>query len=78
MKDFWVKGLFSLGLTLLVCGLILTPSGKLWADSGYTTMTPSLCNITCDGTPPPTCSLGTCSTIGTCRVFACWWVGTPP
>lgn len=33
MKDFWIKGLFSLGITLLVCGMVLTPS-ILHADNG--------------------------------------------
>lgn len=32
MKELLIKGLISLGLTLLICGLVLTPTGKLWAD----------------------------------------------
>lgn len=32
MKDIWLKGLFTLSLTLLVCGLVLTPNGKIFAD----------------------------------------------
>lgn len=34
MKDYGVKLLFSLGLTLCILGLVLTPTGSLWADAG--------------------------------------------
>lgn len=63
MKDIWIKGLFSLGLTLMICGLILTPSGKLWADDG-TAVTPPPVPAGCGGSDacsPP----GGCASAGT-------------
>jgi hypothetical protein len=34
MRDWFIKGLSSLGLTLIICGLILTPSSSVIADLG--------------------------------------------
>jgi len=58
MKDFWIKGLFSLGLTLLIVGLVLTPTGRLWADDdggGSTGTVPGPCWTCndCSGATPP-------------------------
>lgn len=80
MKDFLIKGLFSLGLTLIICGLVLTPSGNLWADDGDPTAS---CPVGCSrcGNPVPengtiVCknvdgTAGTCAPAGVSGCSAC-------
>lgn len=49
MRQLLAKVLFSLGLTLLLSGLALIPTGKLWADlgGGETPTTPKKCISNC-------------------------------
>lgn len=51
MKDFWIKGMISLGIVMLVCSLALIPSQFSFADDGrdgpITVCAAPACNGTC-------------------------------
>lgn len=66
MKDFEVKMLFSFGLTLIICGLLLTPTGRLWADDDWVVVSTGSVPVTPAGCSGSGCSTG-CEAIG-CRV----------
>lgn len=47
MRDWHVKSLFGLGISMLVVGLILTPSNQAWADLGFDTTVIAVCRDSC-------------------------------
>ncbi len=88
MKDFWIKGLFSLGLALISCGLILTPNGRLWADDDNSSVPYNTCDVTgvpkCSATTGPSPTVCAGRTASTCAAdcpgppaSSCTYVHTP-
>lgn len=74
---------YSICITLLILGVILTPTTTIRADddpgldpSGQGC--PSACSVTCNGTPAP-CGGKACNALATCNpaYCNCQWVGTP-
>jgi hypothetical protein len=73
--------LISLGLALLVCSLVLVPTGTLLADGGgpgggAAGCSQDQCEVNCKGQNPATCSVGDCDKIpppagGDCSGCAC-------